>query len=206
MSGAAFAAIGAISGGLVTALSALALSYLQRTNAQRDAHLFRAFEQHFAEYENIFVTCRSALDALNDYVAVERKATEKDDPFLFQMLDVLKDNAYKYCVAVDWKHNPAMGYLELALEQKCLHLRDLLLAWLSVPRITTGDIIRIRRDGKTSVGSASEVRNLEVADYQELIIERRRIVVRGANDDKTISDIRASATSVIKELRAVMAY
>jgi hypothetical protein len=206
MSGAAFAALGAISGGLVTAISALALFYFQRTSAQRDAHLLRAFEQHFAEYEQIFVTCRSTLDALNDYVVVESKAMERDDPFLFQMLDILKECAYKYCVAVDWKHNPAMAYLELSLEQKCLNLRDLLLRWLSISRITTGDVISIRRGGVRFTASVGDVRTLEVGDYQELIIERRLIVVRGTNDDKIISDIRISATSVISALKAVMAY
>lgn len=206
MSGAAFAAIGAISGGFVTALSALALSYYQRTSAQRDAHLRRAFESHFAEYEVIFATCRSTLDALNDYVAVESKAARRDDPFLFQLLDILKDNAYKYCLAVDWRHNPAMAYLELSLEEKCLRLRDLLLQWLSVPRITTGDIFSIRRDGRTCALSATDVRLLRVGDYQELIIERSPVVARAANDGRVISDIRASATLVIKELRAVMAY
>jgi hypothetical protein len=206
VSGAAFAAIGAISGGLVTALSALALSYYQRTSAQRDAHLRRAFESHFTEYEKIFVTCRSTLDALNDYIAVEGKSVRRDDPFLFQLLDILKDNAYKYCLAVDWRHNPAMAYLELSLEEKCLRLRDLLLQWLSVPRITAGNVITIRHDGGVRSLSADEVRILVAGDYQELMIERRPIVVRGESDSEIISSIRAAATSVIKELRAVMAY
>jgi hypothetical protein len=206
MSGAAFAAIGAISGGLVTAVSALALFYFQRASAQRDAHLLRAFEKHLDEYEQIFKTCRSTLDALNDYVAVESKAAERDDPFLFQMLDILKDAAYKYCIAVDWKHNPSMGYLDLALEEKCLRLRDLLIQWLSVSRVTTGDVISIRRDDEVRSVSAAAVRLLTACDYQELIIERRLLVINGTNDGKLISDIRTSATLVIKELRAVMAY
>jgi hypothetical protein len=206
MSGAAFAAIGAISGGLVTALSALMLSYYQRTSAQRDAHLRRAFESHFVEYERIFVTCRSALDALNDYVAVESKTMQRDDPFLFQLLDILKDHAYKYCLAVDWRHNPAMAYLELPLEHKCLRLRDLFLQWLSISRITAGDVISFRYKDEMRTVSASDARMLKAGDYQELIIERRPVVVHGENDSRIILEIRSAATSVIKELRAVMAY
>jgi hypothetical protein len=173
---------------------------------QRDAHLLRAFEKHFSEYEEIFVACRSTVDALNDYLSVEAKAKRRDDPFLFQLLDILKGSAYRYCVAVDWRHNPAMGYLDLALEEKCLRMRDVLLAWLSVSRITAGDIVSVRRGDRTSVVTAEEVNALPFSDYRELIIERRQIVVRGSNDDQLASNIRASAASVIKELRAVMAY
>jgi hypothetical protein len=206
LNGAAFAVIGAISGGLLTALSALALSYYQRSNAQRDAHLLRAFEKHFSEYEGIFVTCRSTIDALNDYLTVKAKAKRGDDPFLFQLLDILKNSAYEYCIAVDWRHNRAMAYLDLALEEKCLHMRDLLLAWLSVSRITTGDIVSIRRGEEISFVPVSKALLLSPPDYRELIVESLPIVVAGPNDSKLASDIRASATSIIKELRAVMAY
>lgn len=206
MSNAAFAIIGAIGGGLITALSALAITYYQRTSAQRDAHLQRAFERHFSKYEEIFVTCRSTVDALNDYLSVEAKAVRRDDPFLFQLLDILKDNAYKYCVAVDWRHNPAMGYLELALEEKCLCMRDLLLAWLSVSRIATGDIVSVRRGDEIFLISARDVHQLAAADYRELIVERHPIVTPGSNDRRLAANIQSSANSVIKELRAVMAY
>jgi len=206
MSGAAFAAIGAISGALVTAFSALVLSYFQRTAAQREAHLLRVSEKHLAKYEEIFKSCRSMLDALNDYVVVESKISGRDDPFLFQMLDILNDAAYNYCVAVDWRHNPSMGYLDLSLEEKCLRLRDLLLQWLTISRVTTGDVTRVRRNNKTYTISAADARRLTAGDYQELIIERRPLVLRGPNDRKMISNIRANATSVIKQLRTVMAY
>lgn len=205
MTAATFAAIGALSGGLVTAVSALALSYYQRTATQRDAHLLRAFEKHFSEYESIFVTCRSALDALNNFVLVQSKAMTEDDTFLFQQLDILKDSSYKYCIAVDWKHNPAMAYLELALEEKCLLLRDLLLEWLSVPRITTGDIISIRINGAVTRVSTQDHRLL-AGKYEELIVERRKLVRPDKDDRKRISEIRTASESVIKELRAVMAY
>lgn len=206
MSGAAFAALGAVSGGLLTALSALALSYYQRSSTQRDAHLLRAFEKHFSKYEEIFVACRSTVDALNDYLIVEAKAERRDDPFLFQLLDILKDSSYRYCIAVDWRHNPAMGYLDLALEERCLRMRNLLLTWLSVSRITAGDVVSVRRGDKISVVSPEEVSLVPPPSYQELIIERRQIVVRGPDDNQLASAIRASAASVIKELRAVMAY
>jgi hypothetical protein len=206
MSGAAFAALGAVAGGILTALSALAVSYYQRASAQRDAHLRRASENHLAEYEEIFVTCRSTIDALNDYARIGSLARRRDDPFLFQLLDILKDNAYRYCVAVDWRHNSAMGYLELALEEKCLHLRDLLLAWLSVSRITTGQIISIQLNEEAHYISAKEVLALTAGDYRELNIESRRVVIASPRDGKLISEIRAAATAVIRELRAVMAY
>jgi hypothetical protein len=206
MSSAAFAAVGAVIGGLVTALSALVISYIQRTGAQRDAHLRRASENHLAEYERIFVSCRSTIDALNDYVIVERNSQRRDDPFLFQLLDILKANSYGYCVAVDWRHNAAMAYLDLALENKCLHLRDLLLEWLSVSRIKTGEVISVRFGDTERLISAREAMALQAGDYHELIIESRPVVIAGPGDGKLISDIRIAASAVIGELRAVMAY
>jgi hypothetical protein len=206
MNSAAFAAIGAIGGAIVAGLSALAISLYQRSSARRDAHLRRAFEKHLSAYEKIFVTCRSTTDALRDYLTVESKVTRRDDSFLFQLLDILKDSAYSYCVAVDWRHNPAMGYLELALEEKCLHLRDLLLDWLSITRITTGDIITLRRDGRETLITPSELFELQPANYGELIIERRPIVISDPRDTKLAADIQLAAHSVIKDLREVMAY
>jgi hypothetical protein len=206
MSNAAFAAIGAIGGAIITGLSALAISLYQKSSAQHDAHLRRAFERHLTAYERIFVTCRSTVDALTDYMTVESKVARRDDPFLFQLLDILKDNAYSYCVAVDWRHNPAMGYLELALEEKCLHLRDLLLEWLSITRITAGDIITLRRDGRLTLVTPDELSELQPADYGELIIERHSIVLSDPRDNKLAADIQLSVNSVIKDLREVMAY
>jgi hypothetical protein len=206
MSGASLAVLAAIGGGLITALSAAAISYYQRASAARDAHRLRAFERHLAAYERIFVTCRSTLDALNDYVAVDKQVSDRSDPFLYQLLEILRDCAYQYCIAVDWRHNTGMAYLEMKLEERCLRLRDLLLQWLSGPRLFYGDIATIRREGRKVSISTQAVRNLHVGDYQELIIERRTIVSSGPGDAKLIADIREAATSVIKELKDVMAY
>lgn len=206
MSNAAFAAIGAISGGLVTALSALGITFFQRRSSLRDSHLLRAFERHFGEYEVIFASCRSVLDAVNDYAVIEASVQDRSDPFLFQLLDILRDSAYKYCLAVDWKHNAGMAYLELGLEEKCLGLRDLLLEWLSVSRVTYGDSASIRHKGNVRAVSMEEARNLGYGGYTELILERRQIVVRGASDPKLIAEIRAKARTVVKEMKAVMAY
>lgn len=173
MTGASTAILGAIAGAFITGLSAVVISYYQRASAQRDEHRLRAFDRHLAAYERIFVTCRSTLDAFSDYVLVDMKVLDRSDPFLRQLLEILRDCAYQYCVAVDWRHNPGMAYLDLKLEEKCLHLRDLLLLWLSSPRLSYGDIASVRRNGQLTVTSAREIRRLAACDYEELRIERQ---------------------------------
>ena len=206
MSGAEIAVFGAIGGGSITALSAIAISYYQRVSALRDAHRLRAFERHLTNYEHVFVTGRSTLDALNDYVAVEKRVSNRSDPFLSQLLDILRVSAYQYCVAVDWRHNPGMVYLDIKLEEACLHLRDLLLQWLSGSRILYGDVASIRRNGEVVTISIQEAHLLDVGDYQELIVERQIIVSNMPGDAKLIANIHQAATAVIKELKDVMAY
>jgi hypothetical protein len=99
-----------------------------------------------------------------------------------------------------------MAYLELGLEEKCLRLRDLLLEWLSVSRVTFGDSASVRQGDVVRPVSVDEARNLPLGSYAEFVLERRQIVVRGPADPKLITDIRAQARTVIKELKAVMAY
>jgi hypothetical protein len=85
-----FAVFGAIGGALLTAMSAVAVSYYQRVSAARDTHLLRAFEHHLTGYEHIFMTC-SVLDSLNDYSVISGRVSDRSDPFLSQLLDALQD-------------------------------------------------------------------------------------------------------------------
>jgi hypothetical protein len=59
-----------------------------------------------------------------------------------------------------------MGYLDLSLEERCLRMRDLLLTWPSVPRITAGDVISVRIDDEISVLSLEEAKHIPIASYQ----------------------------------------
>jgi len=206
MAAAELALLGGIFGALITALSAAAIAYYQRRSSLREEHRLRAFERHLAAYERMFAACRSTQDALNDYVSVDRNAADRSDPFLRQVLDILRTCAYQYCTAVDWRHNPGMAYLDIALEEKCLHMRDLLLLWLSRSRISHGDIATVRRNGIVSSISAEEIRRLNACDYQELRIERKVVVLRHDGDPKLISDIHQVASIIIKDLKAVMSH
>ena len=206
MTGASTAILGAIAGALITGLSAVVISYHQRVSAQRDEHRLRVFDRHLTAYEQIFVTCRSTLDAFSDYVLVDKKVSDRSDPFLRQLLEILRDCAYQYCMAVDWRHNQGMAYLDLKLEEKCLQLRDLLLLWLSSPRLSYGDIASVRRNGQFTVTSTRQLRRLATCDYEELRIERQILVVHNPGDYRLISDIRKNASSVIKDLKDVMSY
>lgn len=206
MNGAVYAVIGAIGGGLITAITTAAISYYQRTSAMSDEHRVRAFERHLTSYERIFVTVRSVLDALNDYESVDRLVKNRSDPVLQQLLDILSDSAYQYCMAVDWRHNPGMAYLDTKLEETCLHLRDLLLQWLSDSRISYGDVITIRRNGEVDELSPRQVNTLRVGDYEELRIERGIIVVHAPGDTRLQHNIRSISVSVIKQLKAVLAH
>jgi len=206
MAAAEFALLGGILGALVTAVSAAAIAYYQRRSAMREEHRIRAFERHLTAYERMFAACRSAQDALNDYVLVERNADDRSDPFLRQVLDILRTCAYQYCTSVDWRHNPGMAYLDIALEEKCLHMRDLLLLWLSRPRISYGDVATVRRDGMVSGISEQEIRRIRTCDYQELRIERKILVLSHDGDPKLISDIQGIASTIVKDLKAVMSH
>lgn len=140
MAAAELALLGGILGTLITALSAASIAYFQRRTAIQEEHRLRAFDRHLSAYEQIFTACRSVLDALNDYAAVDGNAADRADPFLRQVLDILRSSAYQYCAAVDWRRSPGMAYLDLPLEKKCLRLRDLLLEWLSRSRLSYGDV------------------------------------------------------------------
>lgn len=85
-------------------------------------------------------------------------------------------------------------------------MRDLLLTWLSRPRLSNGDIATIRRDGVVSSITAEEIRRLNACDYQELRIERRVMVLRHDGDLKLISDIHEAASVIIKDLKAVISH
>lgn len=206
MNAAIFAIIGAVVGAAVTGAATVTVAYMQRAAALRDAHRLRAFDRHLASYEQIFVTARSVLDAFNDYEAIDKRVSKRTDPFLHQLLDILNDCCYQYCSAVDWRHHSGMAYLEMKLEETCLHLRDLLLQWLSRERISYGDVATIRRNGITETISKDRVKSLNVGDYQELTVERHIVVTSARGDAALLKDIRSSAIAVIKELKDVMAY
>lgn len=141
------AVLGAIGGSLVTGVASLGgLLHQSRSQGDRE-HRQRAFERHLAQYERIFATARSAHDAFQDLGAVYEDVHDPADPFLGQILAVTADRADDFCLAVDWKHNPAMAYLDLKLEERCLYARRLLLDWLSTPRMTVGDIAYLRKPG-----------------------------------------------------------
>jgi uncharacterized coiled-coil protein SlyX len=206
MNTAILAVAGAIAAGAITAAATMGIAYYQRTSALRDAHRLRAFERHLADYERIFAMARSVLDALNDYLALDRRVIDRSDPFLHQLLDILSDASYQYCAAVDWRRNTAMAYLDIKLEERCLHLRDLLLQWLSGDRTSYGDVVSILRYDRMEVITARQVKTFRPGDYRELRVERRAIVTSAPGDAKLAVNIRSAATSVIRELKNVMAY
>jgi hypothetical protein len=203
---AGFAVLGGIFGALITALSAVVIAYYQRRTALREEHRLRAFERHLPAYEKMFSACRSVQDAMSDYVMVDSRAADRSDPFLRQVLDIFRTVAYQYCTAVDWRHNHGMAYLDINLEEKCLHLRDLLLLWLSRPRVSFGDIATVKRDGVMSRISEREIQQLTACDYQELRIERKSMVLHHANDAKLIQEIHGTVAVIIKDLKAVMSH
>lgn len=206
MTAAGFAVLGGIFGALITALSAVIIAYYQRRTALREEHRLRAFERHLSSYEGMFSACRSVQDALNDYVRVDSRAADRSDPFLRQVLDILRTVSYQYCAAVDWRLNSGMVYLDLDLEEKCLHLRDLLLLWLSRPRVSYGDITTVNRGGTISRVSKQEIKELADCDYRELRIERKSMVLHHDNDARLIHEIHGTATVIIKDLKAVMSH
>jgi hypothetical protein len=73
-------------------------------------------------------------------VLISNRAEDRSDPFLYQLLAIATDSAQEYCVAVTWKHNPGMLYLDITLEERCLRVRGLLLKWLAIRRVHWGEV------------------------------------------------------------------
>lgn len=201
-----YAAFGVVGGALATAIASFSVAMYQNRSQLHREHRQRAFEQHLRHYESIFATARSTQQALRDLEAVRQRAVDAADPFMKQLLSIAADRADAYCVAVDWQHNPGMAYLDLKLEGQCLRARELLLDWLSVPRVTTGDIAHVRRNGAFAPLSLRGVRTMRRADYSELRIERRPVVLFDAADERRLEVIDRALTKVIKELKGVIAY
>jgi hypothetical protein len=206
MSGAAFAAMGAVGGALITAVASAMIGVMQRRSALHDEHLLRAFEKHLPHYEQVFVNARTVQDSLRHFEAVSERAVDRSDPFIFQLLEMSAAAAHRYCVAVDWNHNPGMVYLDLKLESRCLFARDLLLRWLSTRRIHSGHVASIRRNNEFEPISLPDVKALRVGDYQELRIETQRLVANTMGDKRMFLEIDSAISAVIRELKAIMAY
>jgi hypothetical protein len=206
MTNLSIAALGAVGGALVTALASIVISFYQRRSALENEHRLRAFEKNLPQYERIFVAARSTQDALRDYVSIEKRISDRSDPFLRQLLTIVADWAYQYCVAVNWQHNPGMAYLDIKLEEKCLRLRELLLLWLSRQRVTSGSMAFIVNNGVQFPVPSRDVRSLKAGDYQELRIEKRVLVTPDVSDHNIIPKIDRAISSVIADLKAVMSY
>lgn len=99
-----------------------------------------------------------------------------------------------------------MAYLELELEERCLAVRDLFLTWLSRKRVGTGDLAFVRIDGRLQAVPLSRGTALLPGDYQELQIESRTLVLEHPDDPKLIAQLDSALSSLIVELKAVMAY
>jgi hypothetical protein len=206
MNAAVVAAISAFGGAIVAASASVVVSFSQRLSSLRNEHRLRAFEKHLSHYERIFVTARSAQDSLHDYAAIDGKVTDRSDPFLRQLLSILSTAAHDFNTAVDWRHNSGMLYLDVKLENLCLHARDLLIAWLSVQRVFTGDIAFVRLFDKVRQIPVVEIAELEIGDYHELLIESRLVVLADPGDQRLAAQIDKALTRVILELKDVLAY
>jgi hypothetical protein len=206
MASAELAFFGGILVALITAISAVAIAYYQRRSALREEHRLRAFDRHLPAYERIFTACRLVQDALSDYRMMDRNVTDRSDPFLLQVLDILRACADQYYSAVDWRRNPGMLYLDTELENKCRHLRELLRTWLSQPRLSHGDVVTVHRNGKLTVISSGELRLLSKCDYQELRIERKIVVVPDTDQHRRILEINKTAEEIVRDLKTVLAH
>jgi hypothetical protein len=196
----------AVGGVILTATSQVVIFVMGRRSTVHNDHLRRAFEKHLDQYESVFASARTVQDALSNYRVLSDRIDDRSDPFLHQLLEIAAEAARRYCVAVSWNHNPGMAYLALDLEQECLHVRDLLIGWLSVRRVRSGDVASIRNRGRTEAIPLGRVRSLQLGDYEELRLEQRQLVIADSNDNHRLREIDSALRSVIKELKTVMAY
>lgn len=202
----AYVVIGAIAGALIAAVGSAALVYYQRRSDQLNEHRRRAFENHLPHYESIFASARSVQEALHNYLTIGQRQPVGHNTFLEMLVEILKDACYRYCVAVDWRHNSAMAYLNLKLEKRCLAARKLLLDWLSRPRLIDGTIVYILKGGTGTRIDPSRLHKVPLGAYDELRIETRTIVSPHPKDRRQAKRIDKALGKVIAELKEVMSY
>lgn len=206
MVAAAYAALGAAGGALITATCSVIVFMVGQRRSMKNDHLQRAFERHLDRYEKVFVSARTAQDALRNYRAISGKVSDRSDPFLFQLLTIAENACHDYCVAVTWSHNPGMLYLGIDLEGACLRARDLLLGWLAVRRLHAGEVAFVRIIDDLESIPIKTVTSLTLGEYRELRIETRRLVLEERDEAKNFVRIDQSMSKVIAELKKVMAH
>ena len=206
MSNAAYAMFGIIGGALITGAFSVLAFLVRHLTTQRNDHLQRAVEKHLDQYERVFVSARTAQDSLRNYMAISNRVDDRSDPFLFQLLAIATESAQEYCVSVTWTRNPGMLYLDLKLEERCLRVRDLLLAWLAVRRVHWGEVASIRKDEEYLPIPLARVKSLRPGDYRELRFETRRLVLWDAADVERLKEIDGLLSRVIRDLKTVMSY
>jgi hypothetical protein len=188
------------------ALATFALAYFQRTSVLKNEHRLRAFDRHVEAYEQIFANARTVQDSLRNYNVVENRVKDHADPFLRQLLEILADSAHQYNLAVDWRRNSGMLYLELRLEEQCLLVRDLLIEWLSRQRVVPGHVVSVRTDAGYRILTSNQVDKLTLGSYRELRIETQILVVPHPHDSKLISKLDKSISTLIVHLKDVLAH
>lgn len=206
MSALTIAALSATGGAAVTAIGAFLRSYYQRVSVLQDERRLRTFERHQEKYEAIFVAARSVQGALHDYSLIESRTQDRSEVFLRQLLVVLRNHVLEYCAAVDWRHNAGMAYLDTRLEEQCLHVRDLLVCWISAPRVSPGIVIIARTGERTRQLSRAAVMGLRPGDYDELRIERRTMVPLSSDDRRLAERVQDTLADLLIRLKTVMAY
>jgi hypothetical protein len=202
---AAFAALGATGGAFITATCSMLVFWVGQRKTLQNDHMQRAFEGHLERYERVFVSARTAQDALRNYQAISGKVTDRSDPFLFQLLTIAEIACHDYCVAVTWSHNPGMLYLSVQLEGECLKARNLLLKWLAVRRLHAGEVAFVKKADAIKPIPVQAVTKLR-GDYRELRIETKRLVLKENDEEKRLQRIDRSLSKVILELKKVMSY
>jgi hypothetical protein len=201
-----YAVLAGVGSALITSTTSAWIFRTGSRKATRDEHLRRAFDTHLKEYEEIFVSARTAQDALRSYSVISGKVRGGFDPFLLQLLTIAEDAAHKYCVAVTWNHNPGMLYLSKKLESKCLRVRELLHRWLAVRRVYAGNVAFICVDDDVIPIPAIKVPKLRVGSYRELRLETRSLIVTNPDEPARLDEINRGLTDVISELKEVMSY
>ena len=205
MNPAAFAVLGATGGAFITATCSMLIFWVGQRKTLQNDHRQRAFEGHLDRYERVFVSARTAQDALRNYPAISSKVTDRSDPFLFQLLTIAEIACHDYCVAVTWSHNPGMLYLSVQLEEECLKARNLLLKWLAVRRLHAGEVAFVKKADAIKPIPVQSVTTLR-GTYRELRIETKRLVLKENDEEKRLQRIDRSLSTVILELKKVMAY
>jgi hypothetical protein len=196
--------IAVVSAVSVAVASVLIVLY-QTERAARIDRRRRAFEQHLAQYEKVYVAARSAEEALNDYMRIASRTNGTSDQFAIELMRIVRDSFYEYWRAVDWRYHPGMAHLDKAIEDRALRVAALMQRWLADHRLQYENVVYIRTpNGQKRRASRKELRWSDATTFSEILIERQLGISYSKNQASAGEVVLTELRRVVRDVKHVI--